>query len=245
MLMRFDDLRFLAMTKIARLIYPGYRFKWPQLDWLQHAEFNAYLARFGERSGYNAERRWMIRELMRLIDEVPGDTAECGAYIGAGSYLICRMNTLSPAFKRHHFVFDSFEGVSDPGKADGAYWRRGDLAAGEETVRQTLAEFAEVTLLKGWIPSRFQDVADRKFAFLHIDVDLFEPTRDSLEFFYERMSAGGIVVCDDYGFSTCPGATTAVDAFLADKPEQMIALPGGGGFFIKGHKTSHAGGLDR
>lgn len=242
--MRFDDLRFLAMTKIARLIYPSYRFKWAQLDWLKHAEFNAYLERFGEASGYNAERRWMVRELMRLIDDVPGDTAECGAYIGAGSYLICRMNTLSP-IKRHHFIFDSFEGVSDPGTRDGGYWRRGDLAASEEAVRRNLAEFSDVTLMKGWIPARFPDVADRLFAFVHIDVDLFDPSRDSLAFFYDRMSAGGIIVCDDYGFSTCPGATAAVDAFLADKPERMLVLPGGGGFLIKGQKTSRAGGLGR
>jgi hypothetical protein len=49
---------------------------------------------------------------------------------------------------------------------------------------------------------------------------------------------GGIFVCDDYGFLTCPGATKAMDEFLLTKREKMISLPGGGGFFIKGCVTA-------
>jgi hypothetical protein len=71
-----------------------------------------------------------------------------------------------------------------------------------------------------------------------VDVDLYEPTRDSIRFFYDRLNPGGILVCDDYLFMTCPGATEAIDEFLADKPEKMLGLPGGGGFFIKGCATA-------
>jgi hypothetical protein len=51
------------------------------------------------------------------------------------------------------------------------------------------------------------------------------------------MNDGGVLVCDDYGFTTCPGATRAIDDYLSDKDERMIALPAGGGFLIKGCKT--------
>ena len=91
---------------------------------------------------------------------------------------------------------------------------------------------------KGWIPERFPDVEDRKFSFLHIDIDLYEPTRDSVAFFYPRMSDGGIILCDDYGSTFCSGATKAIDEYLADKPEKMISLSGGGGFLIKGCPTA-------
>ena len=77
-------------------------------------------------------------------------------------------------------------------------------------------------------------MADRAFSFVHVDVDLYEPTRDSFAFFYERLSPGGILLCDDYGCTTCPGATKAADEFLADRPEKMISLDSGGGFFIRG-----------
>ncbi|KAJ8134476.1 hypothetical protein OY671_012311, partial [Metschnikowia pulcherrima] len=99
-------------------------------------------------------------------------------------------------------------------------------------------------LHKGWIPERFDDVKEKHFAFVHIDVDSYQPTSDSMNFFYQRMNPGGIIVCDDYGFTTCPGATRAVNETLRDKPEKMIASPDGGGFLIKGISTSSRGALD-
>jgi len=56
-------------------------------------------------------------------------------------------------------------------------------------------------------------------------------------FFYPRLSPGGILVCDDYMFTTCPGATQACDEFMADKPEKMISFASGGGYLIKGIPT--------
>ncbi len=238
-----EDLRFRLLTRLGALLYPGYRFKWPQVDWVRDARFNAYLARFGEQSGLNAERRWMVKELMRLTEDVPGDTAECGVYEGAGSYLICEMNAANQKHRRHHHIFNSFEGVSAPSKFDGPLWRKGDMARGEDLVRRNLAGYEAFTLYKGWIPERFGDVTGRRFSFVHIDVDLYEPTLESLRFFYDRMSERGIIVCDDYGFTTCPGATRAVHEFLDDKPEKMVALTGGGGFLIKSVPTARHGSI--
>jgi len=231
--------RFELLRRLARLLLPQYRFKWPQMEWWDADWFNAYLDRFGERRGMNTDRRWMVYQLMRLVQAVPGDTAECGVYRGAGSYLICRMNQAAQA-PRRHLIFDSFEGLSRPLAEDGSHWVEGDLACGLEDVRRNLGEFDQVQYLKGWIPSRFEEVADRRFSFVHIDVDIYEPTRDSVKFFYPRMNPGGVIVCDDYGFTTCPGATRACDEFLADKPEKMVALCSGGGFLVKGTTTAES-----
>ncbi len=64
-------------------------------------------------------------------------------------------------------------------------------------------------------------------SFVHIDIDLYRPTRDSLEFFYPRMNDGGIIIVDDFALCACPGATRAVEEVLSGKPEQMISLPTG------------------
>ncbi len=205
--------------------------------WWDDEAFTRYLERFGELRGFNTDRRWMLSQLLRLIHDVPGDTAECGVYQGAGSWLICHANSRNTSQQRTHHIFDSFEGVSEPGKQDTAYWRAGDLACGIGEVRKNLGEFQHLSFRKGWIPERFHDVEHRRFAFVHIDVDLYEPTRDSLAFFYSRMNPGGIILCDDYGFTTCPGATSAVNEILRVKPEKMISLPCGGGFMIKGQAT--------
>ena len=84
------------------------------------------------------------------------------------------------------------------------------------------------------IPDRFPDVADREFRFVHIDVDLYEPTLDSLAFFYPRLVTGGILLCDDYGFTTCPGARRAFDEMVHEWGlGGVIELPTGQGFVVK------------
>lgn len=231
---RFDRLR-----TCGELLVPEYRFDWPQMAWWQDKQFNSYLERFGESDGMNSGRRWLLSQLLRLCAALPGDTAECGVYQGASSWLICQANRTRPGQPWHH-LFDSFQGLSRPGVHDGSHWAEGNLACPLAVAQRNLAEFAQTRFYPGWIPERFAEVADQTFALVHIDVDLHEPTRLSLEFFYPRIQAGGILICDDYGFTTCPGATRAVDEFLSDKPEKMLAMPGGGGFLIKGVPTAPA-----
>lgn len=223
----------LRLLRLAgKVLVPSYRFKWPQLDWWRNEEFTAYLRRFGELAVLNTDRKWMVYQLLRLIAHIPGDTAECGVYRGATSYLICRANQEAAHWKVHH-LFDSFAGLSEPGLADGTHWWKGDLRNTLAETQRTLAEFEKATSYhRGWIPTRFREVADCRFSFVHIDVDLAQPTHDSIEFFYPRMNIGGIIVCDDYGQTICPGATEAIDHFFSNKPEKMISLPDGGGFVI-------------
>ena len=141
---------------------------------------------------------------------------------------------------RRHHIFDSFEGLSEPSGPDRPSdarawaWQRGDLSVPIETVRQNLRRFDFVAYHRGWIPERFHEVAERRFCFVHVDVDLYQPTRDSIEFFYERLVPGGVLLCDDYGFTTCPGARRAFDEFVADKPERSVVhLTTGQGLIVK------------
>lgn len=227
--------RLRLLRGLSRTLIPNYRFFWPQMDWWADPWFNQYLERFGEVDGFNTQRRWMVYQLLRICEAIEGDTAECGAYEGAGSYLICAMRG---SMRKTHHVFDSFEGLSTPSKKDGVYWQPGAMARGEDIVSNNLRDFDNVVLYRGWIPERFGLVADRKFSFVHIDVDLYEPTKASLEFFYPRLALGGIILCDDYAFSTCPGATQACDEFTSGLAESFIALDCGGGFLIKGRETT-------
>ncbi|HYX50034.1 MAG TPA: TylF/MycF/NovP-related O-methyltransferase [Ktedonobacteraceae bacterium] len=228
----------LRLLRLAgRVLVPSYRFKWPQLQWWQNKLFTNYLDRFGELSVLNTDRKWMVYQLLRLTAHLTGDTAECGVFRGATSYLICRANQESAHPKMHH-IFDSFEGLSQPSTEDGVHWSKGDLGCSLSDVQKRLSQFDQVAFYPGWIPDRFAQVNNRRFSFVHIDVDLAEPTRQSLEFFYPRMEPGGIIVCDDYGMTICAGATNAVDRFLADKKEKMISLSDGGGFLVVGRETS-------
>lgn len=202
--------------------------------WLEDQEFLASYRRLEPHHLRMAERTFAVRELVASLDHVPGDTVEVGAYRGKTSYFICQARG-----RGTHHVFDSFEGLSNPQMEDtpdnktAFHWRRGDLTAQEEVIRTNLAEFTNVEYYRGWVPDRFPEVADRQFAFVHIDVDLYQPTLDSLKFFYPRLESCGIIICDDYGFTSCPGAYRAMHEYMQDKPEKIIHLPTGQGMIIK------------
>jgi hypothetical protein len=100
------------------------------------------------------------------------------------------------------------------------------LRARCRTSVRTSAEYERLIVIHaGWIPDCFSEVVDRSFCFVHIDVDLYEPTLASLEFFGSRMVPGGIIVCDDYGFETCPGARRAGDEFAAARAIRSCTCP--------------------
>lgn len=206
------------------------------LLWFHDQEFTDAWQGFPEANNAIHERRFNLYNLAKSVYNIPGDLAECGVYKGAGSYLILKANENSN--KQMH-LFDSFEGLSEPQAEDAPEnnrtfrWKKGDLRITKDQVQKNLSEFSNVQCYKGWIPERFNDVADSSFSFVHLDVDLYQPTYDALEFFYERVNSGGIIVCDDYGFESCPGAYKAVNDFMEDKPEKVIHLTTGQGIVIK------------
>jgi hypothetical protein len=215
--------RFAAWADPSYVVTEGSKTWWTDRDFLDKCRTLGSLA---DRA---AERKFLIRELLAAVDHVPGDTAEAGVYQGASSWFICDHFA---GTDRTHWAFDSFEGLSHPVEVDGPFWKSGDLETSEGVVRRVLAPY-RVEIRRGWIPDSFRGVSAEHFCFVHIDVDLYEPTRASLEFFYPRLSSGGIVVCDDYGFTTCPGAKRAFDDFAADKPEPVVHLPTGQGMLVK------------
>lgn len=226
-------IRHVLLENCARILAPEYKLTDISLAWREDHSFIDWYEKHVPENYRSLDRKFMVRELLKLTENVPGDTVECGAYRGATSHLICQSNVGS---NKCHHVFDSFEGVSEPDEFDGTHWSKNAMAMPEQVCRETLREFEFVKYYKGWIPERFDEVSGQKFSFIHIDVDLYQPTYDSAEFFYERLSPGGIMVCDDYGFLTCPGARKAMDEYFAHK-EPVVMLTTGQGLVFKKHAS--------
>jgi hypothetical protein len=91
-------------------------------------------------------------------------------------------------------------------------------------VQEYLGTYREVRYYKGLFPvSAVELESDRRFAMVHIDVDLYQSTLDCLKFFYPRLTPGGILLSHDY--SVLEGVRQAFGEFLADKPERLVELP--------------------
>jgi hypothetical protein len=229
--------RYKRAKKIARRY--GYEIYKSHMVWFADPDFLAAKAEAEARAiaGIPQDRCYVLLDCARNVRDVPGEAAECGVRYGKSSLFL--LTGLGGDSAKTFHIFDSFEGLSEPGAGDAddegeVAWEQGELAVSEATVRRNLSVFASrLVFHKGWIPARFPEVEELRFALVHVDVDLYEPTRDAVEFFYPRLSPGGMLICDDYGSAYCPGAKRAVDEFFADKPERVLALPTGQSVVIK------------
>jgi len=211
---------------------------WPN-DWTWLKPYEKYLGPDGV-SGLPKtriiDRRFTLIQFSRAVRSIRGSTGECGVLGGVGSAMICK--TLENSYRdgEMHFGFDSFEGLSEPAEVDRtkyAWQKKGSLAIPQEISQKNLADFPFCQLVKGWIPECFEVAKQHRFRLAHIDLDLHQPTVDSLEFFYPRMNPGGVFVLDDYGHLTCLGVRAAVNEFFSDKPEVVLETVDGVGYVFK------------
>ncbi len=166
------------------------------------------------------DRLYTIYQAILNVSRLPSNApqlvfAEVGVYKGGTSKFIAGI-ARSLAIPFRHYGFDTFEGHVgvDIRDIDGDHTSQlfGDTSL--ETVSAYLVDDPEITLFKG----RFQDTCHKfehtTFHFVHLDVDLYEPTLQALTFFADRIVQGGILIVDDYGFSTCRGIEKALQEFL-------------------------------
>jgi O-methyltransferase len=78
-----------------------------------------------------------------------------------------------------------------------------------------------IKLYPGFFDRTLAQVQARSFSFVHLDCDAYDPYVECLEFFYPRMSPGGVILLDEYDDPAWPGCNKAADEFLAGKPEKL------------------------
>lgn len=223
--------RYNMAEQLAMASYPTFKFSEFGRIFLEDELFLAYYKRYMDPGNWHSlDRKYAMRELMKTVAGTVGDFVECGVYAGATAELMC-LQASKEGRKVH--LYDSFRGLSEPGPLDGTYWEAGRLRYERKAVEANLASFQNTVFHEGWIPDTFDASAPLQVAVLHIDVDLHQPTYDALEFFYPRLVPGALVIMDDYGFRSCPGARKAADDFMADKPERIALLPTGQAIFYR------------
>jgi hypothetical protein len=218
--------------RVSAFLAPDYLFVECGRAWTRDELFVATYRRVvGDKFMETADKKWFLRELAGRICDVDGELAECGSFRGGSAYFVAEATA---ATNNQLHLFDSWQGLAAPVDVDGTHWAAGDLTASEEECLDTLRPFAHrVVSHPGWIPDRFDDVAALRFSLVHVDVDLYEPHRDAIRFFWPRLADGGAMVFDDYGSSFCPGARRAVDEYFSPLGVKVIGLPTGQALVLK------------
>jgi len=162
--------------------------------------------------------------------------AEVGVYKGGTSYFIASLADRL-GLRYRHSCFDTFEGhaAKDINEdVEVAHMAGAFSDTSFESVNGYLEKFKNVDIYKG----RFQDTAhylkDAQIHFVHLDMDIYEPTIFALNFFDKKLVSGGVVLMDDYGFDTCPGIPKAVKEFAETHPGYFgMSLLTGQYLFVK------------
>lgn len=183
---------------------------------------------FLDHESWDGVRRDMIILLLRSIEErqVPGHFSELGVYRGGTARLI---HHYCPERKFH--LFDTFSGFDARDVATDRDVVRHDFDThlfkdtGLEQVRKTIeSQNDNVFFHPGFFPDSFpSELSDKKFAFVHLDADLYDPILSGLNVFYPRLSKGGMILIHDY--NAWIGARLAVDKFSEDHACIPIPMP--------------------
>jgi len=170
----------------------------------------------------------------RLLE---GDFVECGVNRGVISVAVCNYIDFN-ATGKNFFLFDTFNGIPE---AQMMQSERADRVAEnaefyEECYAQAqrnFSPFPKAQLIRGQVPETLGTVAIGKVCYLSIDMNIAVPEIAAIEYFWDKLVTGAVVVLDDYGFTNRPEQKKAMDAFAARKGVMIYTIPTGQGLLLK------------
>ncbi|MCW5940954.1 MAG: class I SAM-dependent methyltransferase [Fimbriimonadaceae bacterium] len=153
--------------------------------------------------------------------------AEIGVFRGGGSAFLASLCAEFGRDRASLVAIDTFEGHAAADLPEGveAAHETGTFdETAYEDVRGYLAPYLFVEVVQGRVQDRTDCIDRHDYGLVHLDVDIYLPMIFGLRHFGPRMLPGGIIVCDDHGFVTCPGVPKAVDEFLAESQRRFTRL---------------------
>ena len=165
-------------------------------------------------------------EIYKKITDLPGDILEFGVYKGTSIVrLLSFRELLENGASRKVVGFDAFGKFPADleSETDRDFARNFDDLGGYGISRPELDKHLKSKGLRNFeliegdiretLPEYVKNNPSLKIALLHIDVDVYEPSKVILEALWDRIVPGGILMLDDYAL--IEGETVAVDEFFA------------------------------
>jgi hypothetical protein len=225
-------------------------YTWNRWAFREDPEFQSAYRR-GVRAGQGVDPRieWRVHVALwaaRMALEADGDFIECGVNAGFTSSAI--MQRLGwGGTGRTFFLVDTFNGPvltqyseeetrSGQKRAAEDAIARGAYVTDLERVRENFAEWSNVRIVPGAVPEILEQVDAREVAFLHIDMNCAAPEVAAFEYFWERLSPGGVVLFDDYARYSYDELARALDVAVRRRGAETLALPTGQGLIRKGSR---------
>ena len=172
-------------------------------------------------------------------NRIPGDIVECGVWKGGSMMAVARTLLESSSTDRTLHLFDTFERMSEPSAVDrtvtgksaaevlaelapqpGKPWECCTMEEARANLLSTGYPAAKMALVKGKVEDTIPAFAPPQIALLRLDTDWFQSTYHELTHLYPRLSLGGILIVDDYGY--WQGARKAVDQYIEENQLKIL-----------------------
>lgn len=204
--------------------------------WVTDRDFLSAYYKVRPHSLVNLYQAWELWKMAEQLEQVPGDILEVGVWRGSTSIIMGKKLMMIRSAKLV-YACDTFTGVVKAGDEQDNYYAGGEH---KDTSLQFVAAHVKkfgltnVHLLQGIFPDDTgHEVADRQFSMCHIDVDAYRSGRDVLDWVWPRLSVGGVVLFNDYGFPITKGITQLVNEENGRQGRVVIHNINGNGIIVK------------
>jgi len=201
--------------------------------WANDLAFQNMQSRIEEHTLVDENKQYLtfsyIKQLCKL--GVEGDYLEVGVWRGGLSALIGMTFQKFSPLRRTLYLADTYEGMPKTVYQDNFY-KGGELADTSKTIVETLfkkCDLSNVEILKGNFPQDTSNlIQSDKFAYVHIDVDIYESAKNAFDWAWPKVSQYGMIVFDDYGYSSTEGVTKFIDEYVSHLPDALFIFNMGG-----------------
>jgi O-methyltransferase len=178
---------------------------------------------------------WAANHVINL----EGDFVDCGVHTGIFPRAVINYTKFQNSNKKY-YLLDTFNGLDERFSDEDELNRNAQMGYDKEDsellynqVKETFKDF-NVKIIKGAIPETLPEVDTQKICYLSIDMNCVAPEIAALEYFWDKMVSGGIIILDDYGYANvCNAQKEAHDAFAKSKGIKVLTLPTCQGLIIK------------
>lgn len=163
-----------------------------------------------------------------------GDFVECGVNKGGTAMLVLNYLDWENHSEKTFYLYDTFEGLDETLSSELELQQTKHVYTScfDEVVAR-FAAFSNVVIVRGSIPESLSSRSPEKVAYLHIDLNAATPERAALEFFWDRLVPGAVVVFDDYAWVACDRQKRVIDDFARRVGCGVLSVPTGQGLLIK------------
>lgn len=171
------------------------------------------------------------------VKNLEGDFVECGVYRGGLARTIIHYIQFEKLNKKF-YLFDTYGPIPTQHVHEKEFelnnpnnWSYSDVY---ETVVKTFSPFKNVIVKRGVIPEILHTEPIEKVCYLSIDLNNFQPEIAAIEYYWDKLVEGGIVLLDDYALSEkYVMQSNAWDKFAESKGIKILNIPTGQGLIFK------------